>query len=57
MTMASSRLGRARMMSISRMIMVSTQPRAKPATRPRTTPMLSESVMTMAPISSEKRAP
>ena len=40
-----------------RMITVSTQPRAKPATRPSTTPRLSESVMTMTPISSEKRAP
>ena len=57
MTIASSRLGSARMMSIRRMIMVSIQPRAKPAIRPSTTPMRRESVMTMQPISSEKRAP
>ena len=40
-----------------RMIMVSTQPRKKPATSPRMTPRTSEIVITITPMRSEKRAP
>ena len=49
MTMASSRLGSVRMMSISRMIAISTTPRRNPATK--------DTPITDKPISSEMRAP
>ena len=45
------------MMSITRMISVSTQPRKKPASRPSMMPPTSESVTTTTPMNSEKRAP
>src|SRR4051794_8446538 len=56
-TIASSRLGSASMMSISRMIRISTAPPAKPAARPNATPSASDRVTTISPISSDSRAP
>ena len=56
-TMASSRLGNTSMMSISRMIAVSTRPPANAAVRPSTIPQDSDSVTTAMPISSDSRAP
>ena len=57
MTMASSRLGSVRMMSISRMMKISVRPRKNPATRPRTVPTTIEIATTAMPISSDRRAP
>ena len=57
MTMASSRLGSVRMMSISRMMAISTTPRTKPATRPSTVPITIEIETTAKPMSSDSRAP
>ena len=57
MTIASSRLGSVRMMSISRMIAISVMPRAKPATRPRAIPTTIDSATTAMPIRSDSRAP
>ena len=57
MTIASSRLGSVRMMSISRMIAISVTPRANPATSPRVMPTTIESATTAMPISSDRRAP
>ena len=54
---ASSRLGSASMMSISRMIVNSTPPRKKPATSPSTTPKLSDRPTETMPISSDSRVP
>ena len=57
MTIASSRLGSVRMMSISRMIAISTTPRKKPATSPSAMPTTIDSATTAMPISSDSRAP
>ena len=56
-TIASSRLGSVRMMSISRMIAISTMPRKNPATSPSAVPTRTDSVTTATPISSDSRAP
>ena len=57
MTIASSRLGSVRMMSISRMIAISVFPRANPAISPSAMPTTIDSATTAIPISSESRAP
>src|SRR6185437_4927817 len=54
---ASSREGKDRMTSITRMMTTSTTPRKKPATRPRITPATSAATTTKKPMASEKRAP
>ena len=56
-TIASSRLGSVRMMSISRMIAISTMPRAKPAISPSAMPAATEISTTARPIDSDSRAP
>ena len=56
-TIASSRLGSVRMMSISRMIAISVMPRAKPATSPSAMPTTMESATTAMPMTSDRRAP
>ena len=50
---ASSRLGTDRMMSIARMIRMSTVPRKNPESRPNRMPAASEMVTTMVPMNSE----
>jgi hypothetical protein len=57
MTIASSRLGSVRMMSIRRMMKISVRPRKKPATSPRMIPTTMDSATTAMPIRSESRAP
>ena len=57
MTMASSRLGSVRMMSISRMIAISITPRKNPAISPSVVPIKIDSATTVTPISSDSRAP
>ena len=56
-TIASSRLGSVRMMSISRMIAISKVPRKNPATRPSVMPTTIAIATTAMPISSDRRAP
>ena len=56
-TIASSRLGSVRMMSISRMIAISVMPRRNPAIIPSVMPTTMESATTAMPISSDRRAP
>ena len=56
-TMAISRLGIVRMMSIIRMIAISSAPRKNPATSPSTTPTTTDSATTATPIDSDSRAP
>src|ERR1700682_5344332 len=55
--MASNRLGRASITSITRMMVVSSKPRKYPASKPSTTPSESEIVTEMSPISSDRRVP
>ena len=56
-TIASSRLGSVRMMSIRRMIAISVMPRANPARSPRAMPTAIDSATTAMPIRSDSRAP
>ena len=55
--MASNRLGNASMISMARMIRLSTGPRIKAATSPSAMPADSDRVTTIIPIISEYRAP
>src|ERR1700738_1734214 len=55
--MASNRLGRASITSITRMMVVSSRPRKYPASKPSTTPSESEIVTEISPISSDRRVP
>jgi hypothetical protein len=57
MTMASSRLGSVRMMSISLMMAISVMPRAKPAMSPSAMPAATEISTTAMPIDSDRREP
>ncbi len=57
MTMASSKDGRVRMMSITRMMTMPVAPPMKPATSPSIVPTRIDTATTATPIDSDSRAP